>query len=86
LLETAHHNAVSKSHDYFSTKLKELYQHTDTIYKQASIPSNLTRYTAHKSQNVRRRIAEGLILSAAVNIAYGEPYDRWSCWVSAPAL
>jgi len=36
-------SAVSESRDYFSRKLKELYQQRvekGTFYKQASIPSN----------------------------------------------
>jgi len=33
-LETAHPGAASKSRDYFSRKLNELYQQKGTFYKQ----------------------------------------------------
>jgi len=39
-LETTHPSAVNKSRDYFSRKLKELYQQKGSFSKQTSIPSN----------------------------------------------
>jgi hypothetical protein len=39
-LETIHPSVVSKSHDYFSWKLKELNQQKGSFYKQALIPTN----------------------------------------------
>jgi hypothetical protein len=58
-LETTHPSLVSKSHDYFSRKLKELNQQMGSFYKQASIPSSalLASYKVDiESQNVRNPI------------------------------
>jgi hypothetical protein len=79
-LETTHPSIVSKSHDYFNRKLKELNQQNGSFYKQASIPSNalLASYkVAHKIAKCKKphTIAEELILLAPadmVNIMIGE--------------
>jgi hypothetical protein len=79
-LETTHHSVVSKSHDYFSRKLKVLNQQKGSFYKQASIPSNalLASYkVAHRIAKCKKphTIAEELIIPAAVdmvNIMIGE--------------
>src|SRR6218665_485410 len=79
-LETAHPNAVSKSRDYFSRKLMELYQQKGRFSKQRSIPSNalLAPYkVAHRIAKCEEThtIAEELILPAAVdmvNLMIGE--------------
>src|SRR6218665_3004763 len=80
-LETAYPSAVSKSCDYFSRKLKELYQQKGSFYKQTSIPSNASYKVAHRLAKCSLRpkeshtIAEELILPVAVdmvNIMVGE--------------
>jgi hypothetical protein len=74
-LQTTHPSIVSKSHDYFSRKLKELNQQKGSFYKQASIPSNvlLASYkVAHTSTIAKCKkphtITEELILPAAVDM------------------
>jgi hypothetical protein len=72
-LETTHPSIVSKSHHYFSRKLKELNQQKGSFYKQASIPSNalLASYkAAHRIVKWKKphTIAEELILPAAVDM------------------
>jgi hypothetical protein len=79
-LETTHPSVVSKSHDYFSRKQKELNQQKGRICKQASVPSNvlLASYkVVHRIAKCKKphTIAE-LIVPAAVdmvNIMTGEP-------------
>jgi hypothetical protein len=44
-------SVVTKSHDYFSRKLKELNQQKDSFYKQASIPNNALLATYKVAQN-----------------------------------
>jgi hypothetical protein len=79
-LETTHPSVVSKSHDYFSRKLKELNQQKGSFYKQASIPSNALQAShkvAHRIPKCKKThtIAEEIVLPAdadMVNIMIGE--------------
>jgi hypothetical protein len=79
-LETTHPSVVSKSHDCFSRKLKELNQQKGSFHKQASIPSSalLVSYkVAHRIAKCKmpHTIAEELILPATldmVNVMLGE--------------
>jgi hypothetical protein len=73
-------SVVSKSHDYFSRKLKELNQQKGSFYKQTSIPSNTlqpSHKVAHRIPKCKKphAIAEEIVLPAAidmVNIMNGE--------------
>jgi hypothetical protein len=72
-LEATHPSVVSKSHDNFSRKLKELNQQKGSFHKQASIPGNalLAFYkVAHRIAKCKKldTIAEQLILPAAVDM------------------
>jgi hypothetical protein len=72
-LETPQPSVVSKSHDYFSRKPKELHQQKCSFYKQASIPSNtlLASYkVSHRIAKCKKphKITEELILPAAVDL------------------
>jgi hypothetical protein len=64
--ETTHPSVVSKSREYFSTKLKELNQQKGSFYKKASISSNalLASYkVAHRIAKCKKphTIAEKLL-------------------------
>jgi hypothetical protein len=72
-LETTHLSVVNKSCDYFSRKLKELYQQNGSFYKQASIPSNAVIASYKVANRIAKckkphTIAEELILWAAVDM------------------
>jgi len=84
LIKTVNSSADTtfSSCDYFTRKLKELYQQKGTFYKQASIPSNalLASYEIYITQNREMQwapytITEELSLPAAVdmvNLMIGE--------------
>jgi predicted RNase H-like nuclease len=83
-LETIHPSVVSKSHNCFSRKLKDLNQQKGSFYKQASIPSNALLASCKVAHRFGKRkkphtIAEEFILPAAVdlmNILIGESAEK----------
>jgi len=83
-LEIDHTNIPSKSHDYFTRKLRELKEQKGTLFKQASVPNNALLASYKVAYRVARckepqTIIEELILSTAVvvvNIMVGESAGR----------
>jgi len=83
-LETVHTNMPSKSHDYFTRKLRELKGQKGTLFKQTSVPNNALLASYKVAYRVARYkepqiIVVELILPTAVvvvNIMVGESAGR----------